>query len=319
MIKYTCDPCGYTTNYKSHLDKHNTTSKHHKKIDSINKNPSVISKNLIINDDKKYQCNFCEQYFANNSGLSRHRKTCSTQNTLIESYENQISNLKEQLEYFKSLVKENKTNGVFVQNNSLNVIGPNALNYVNTHYNNAPLLLPLNDFAFIYENNETNNYEDIENDDNDDKIETFTNNVLHHQINNTLDSYLGSLIVDSYKKDDPKKQPLWNTDTNRLTYLVRELIGTKPNWIIDKKGIMTTEKTIDPLLKYVRKLIDVYLKINSAKLQEEENYGNANILFNLNTAATIIKVIDDTSLSISINKYIAPHFYLNKNVKLLEQ
>jgi hypothetical protein len=60
--------------------------------------------------------------------------------------------------------------------------------------------------------------------------------------------YLGDIIIKYYKKENPKDQSIWNSDTTRLNYLIRELIDTELTWTCDKAGLKVNEFIIIPLL-----------------------------------------------------------------------
>jgi hypothetical protein len=73
-----------------------------------------------------------------------------------------------------------------------------------------------------------------------------------------LNRYLGKLLLKNYKKSDPKQQSLWNSDTGRLSYVVRTLAGDKPTWIADKKAIQLKDN-INPLLFHLDKEVCTFL------------------------------------------------------------
>ena len=66
-------------------------------------------------------------------------------------------------------------------------------------------------------------------------------------------------FIKNYKKKNAKDQSLWNSDTTRLTYFVRDP-DTKENvWKVDKKGIRTTELIITPFLEYIVEKLEIYI------------------------------------------------------------
>ena len=137
-----------------------------------------------------------------------------------------------------------------------------------------------------------------------------------------LERYLGDIIIKCYKKDDPKKQSLWSSDTSRLTYVVRELMNNKKiDWAVDKKGIKTKTYIINPLLDYIddlmREYIDTYsiTDINKIDMRFYEIK-----LLKMNKLTEIICAINNGKLAEGIIGYVAPEFFLNKecNVPAIE-
>ena len=72
-FKYNCSVCNYNTNKSTNYNYHMTSSKHYK-------NTNECDTNTITN-----KCNNCHKGFSTLSGLWKHRKTCSTEPTLISS------------------------------------------------------------------------------------------------------------------------------------------------------------------------------------------------------------------------------------------
>ena len=114
--KYFCKHCNYFTDRRQYWYAHIKGKKHIKKMEESNENnkdnsDDNLSDNLsdnyhsklssFDNNDnfidnkndnkdnnkqfKKFQCNFCQQYFSQASNLSRHRKTCKLKYTIKKS------------------------------------------------------------------------------------------------------------------------------------------------------------------------------------------------------------------------------------------
>lgn len=82
---------------------------------------------------------------------------------------------------------------------------------------------------------------------------------------------------------------------------------------MDKKGIKMTNHIINPLLKYVKSMCTKYMQdLKNLMDNEESNSTNYNYLNKMNSLTNIIQKINMNELSININKYIAPFFYLHK-------
>ena len=83
----------------------------------------------------------------------------------------------------------------------------------------------------------------------------------------------------------------------------------------------TKEYIIDPLLSYVKPLIKEYTIKQSCELHNLTDFQSKKMINNLTLANIIMKNINDGILSADIIRYLAPHFYLNKeqeDVKLLK-
>ena len=140
---------------------------------------------------------------------------------------------------------------------------------------------------------------------------------------NTLDRYLGKIIIKTYKKKNPKKQSIWSSDTSRLTYVVRELFANKKiDWTIDKKGVKAKNYIINPLLKHIKQLLQEYIKIYSITERDEIDMRDyAPKLHKMNKMTQIMQSIDNGKLAENVLNHIAPEFYLNKDngVKAIEE
>ena len=136
-----------------------------------------------------------------------------------------------------------------------------------------------------------------------------------------MPTFLLEFIVKSNKKDDPSQQSIWNSDTTRLTYAVKELMNEKDNWCLDKKGIKTTKSVIEPLLDFLKLNIKVSVKTKSENFHKVDSGDLESNLKDMKILNDISSSIDDKSLANNIIKLMAAHFYLNKNednVALLE-
>ena len=187
-----------------------------------------------------------------------------------------------------------------------------ALAYIAQNYDGAPILKKLPDYSYIKE---------LELDD-EDSLDEFDliEILIYHNNKETLQEYLGDIIVEAYKKKDPSKQSIWNSDTDRLNYIIRDLINKKPDWTVDKKGVKTTKYIIDPLLEYIREQVANYILENTTdKYVHLSEYMLNKHAEKLNSCGKVIAGIDNKSLSKLILKYIAPHFYLAKPEQLIEE
>lgn len=354
-MKYSCNFCSYDTDRLFSYNKHLSTKKHiakvreqnKKKIKSQNIHKPFIKHSLDIHkkSENVYECPYCENTYSSSSNLIRHKKSCSKKdqlesefNTELEKKEYEIQRLKELYEkdtihlkelyekdtshlkelhekddkLNKQLQDENKHLKSLISNaGGIIKTSVSALAYVAQNYEGAPVLKKLKDYSYIKEI-------ELDEDDSNDEFDLI-DTLIHHNMKETIQEYLGNIIVEAYKKKDPNKQSIWNSDTTRLTYIIKDLINKKPDWTVDKKGIKTGKYIIDPLLEYIRKEVAEYILENDA----EKYLHLGEFMLNkhaekLNSCGSIIASIDNKALSKLVLKYIAPHFYLAKPEQLIE-
>lgn len=326
-MKFHCQYCNYSTDTKFCYEKHLITKKHSNKVLEHAK-LSYKSLEVITN---LYKCNYCNTVFKNAGNLSRHKKTCGEKESLVTKFTAEIDNRDKEIEHFKEMHKQHleiqkqhlemqkQQQAEIIRLESLikNAGGViktsvSALAYVAQNYNNAPALKQIKDFSYL-EN--ADNDSDNDSDDENDLAQT----IIKSHDNKTIVDYLGNIIVQAYKKDDPSKQSIWNSDSTRLTYMIRELIDKKPDWQVDKKGVKTTRYVIAPLLEYIRQLMAEFIEDNRLeKFLHDSEWRMKKRMTNLKSAGEICFNIKNKILSEQLLKHIAPYFYLNKNELLID-
>lgn len=284
-----------------------------------------------LNDmvNKKYICDYCEQNFTQSCHLSRHSKICREKNlklieleTEFEKYkqvnefekykkemESEIILLKEKLrsveDHNKTLKNENKFQKQIIESaGGMIKKSMNTMSYLLLNYNNAPQLQSLVDYSNLQKNNDL-----------------LIKDLIHYHRKGNLEKYIGDFIIKQYKKDDPKLQSLWSSDVERLNYFIRELIKNNPDindtsnkvyWINDKKGIKVKKCIIDPLLDYIHNIGSIYLNEKNAQISNLDTVNATRIVTDMQNIGEINCGIKNNTVAENINKYIAPHFYLNK-------
>ena len=350
MVNYKCKVCNYSTDRKSSIDKHNNSEKHDEKINSqmqpekVHQIPNNIldvpmypdtsdtSDSLLIT---KYKCEYCYKEFAYHSGLYRHKKnrcsilkqTISIKEDVIskdidiefekdtkikelemekkdmqiefhqkelKDKENQIKDKENQIKELKEYIKNTKPS-----NTTYNI---SVKNYVQKNYANAPALKKLDDYNFI-------KY--------DDKL---LDTIGYQYRNKILDKYLGDFLIGFYKKEDPAEQAIWNSDASRLTYIIKELLtNNKSCWNTDPKGVRTKNYIIDPLLIFLKNIINDYSINFSNTILDKKIDEITQLLDNLHSLTLLVKDINNNLMSDDIVKYIAPYFSLDKIPELLKK
>ncbi len=337
-MKFNCISCNYATDIKSNFKKNNSTEKHIQKckltgqldddLQNVNIDVNIVNPNVnldvntsmeksynallksISDDIKVSKCDTCDFESPHRSSLSRHKKKCEGKtnncNTMIQEFTKQLeeknkkieeltttetNRLKEEVKYLKTLVSSAGT----IVNKSVS-----ALSYIATNYKNAPPLKSLPNYLSLEADKENN---------------VIMSKLMYHHNHDTVGEYLGDFIIKNYKKEDPAEQSIWNSDCGRLTYIIRDIINNKSDWTVDKKGLKTDNYIIDPLLKFIRKLLGEFIDENNIKIQNSnKNKLDISVLLDeMRVVTHIITSIEDRSLAMDISKFIAPYFYLNSN------
>lgn len=294
-MKYICDACSYETDIKYAYEKHLTSKKHLDKIDS---------------DDvkNKYCCPYCPNEYSNAGNLSKHKKSCSEKKQLVDSYEKEIKEIQSLLKCKEEsiiILKLEVDDLKLMINNTGSMVksSMSTLSYIAKYYTKAPAIQPIKNMKILHVDC-TNN--------------KFVEQLMYEKKHKTLVNFIGDLIVGIYKKEDAGDQSIWASDISRLTYILRDMMGGKVDWVVDKKGIKATKYIIQPILNYINKCALKYINDTDPRhtgLTTEQAVTKA---IQLNKAMEISNMIDDKMLIEELLKYIAPHFCVSKEEHLLE-
>ena len=315
MKKYECGTCSYSTHYKSNFNKHMNSKAHAKKSLVMNKNPTNESKIL----PSVFQCKECSTVYSSASNLTRHMKSCNKNNDEFIKLKTKVNQLENALK-IKDIEMENKEKDLQIKFQAEKIKDLTALinsGRINTTYNisvqkyiqqtypNAPHLVKLDNYAALKEKEEE--------DDEDDKF-AFENALIRNYNQNKLHHYLGNFIIQHYKKEDPKKQSIWNSDVSRLTYIVKELLAGKEScWSQDPKGVKTKKYIIDPLLDYISKYCTLFMEAHQLDREDAKDMEIRDIFAEKsNILGNIICEVRNGSLAASILKYMASRFRINR-------
>ena len=138
--------------------------------------------------------------------------------------------------------------------------------------------------------------------------------IIYNHNHKILHKYLGDFIIKVYKKEKPSEQSIWNTDSSRLTYIIKDLINNKSSkWKIDKKGVKTKKFLIKPLLNHIKTMLDDNQKILLGMVEKSKGLDIQSILDKVKSIIDIKSSIEDNILCDDILRYITPHFYFDKN------
>lgn len=323
-MKFSCKTCKYETDDKSNYNRHIKSVAH----TQLAKVSIDISINANIERPGKFQCPNCLKNYSSAPCLSRHKNNnCKgkiimehTKKRLEQEFDEKLKQkeLEIELKYSKQIIENMTTENKKIQekadieikelkqyiktNKSAPTYNISIKKLVQQNYPDAPYLAMLDDYTVIHEDEDS-----------------FTKDLVYCDKNNMLNSYLGDIIIKYYKKDNPKNQSLWSTDSSRLKYIIKELLASKKSsWSEDDKGLKINKYIIEPLLHYIHEYINEQIdKLDDAMRDPE---ANADKCVKLNKKqlklASIREQIQNGQLKDAVNKYIAPSFRFN-NDKLI--
>ena len=310
MVQYKCEICDYATERKSSLDVHFKSVKHSRMVSDYNKMLADGANMSCSNHKNELKCHLCKKEFAHSSSLSRHKKKCEKRITDGRYQHDDFNKFKTELteitNRFKQELKEELREELREELES--VKGKTVNFYMLNLYSEAPNLESLPDSCYALLGKEEKN---------SDLVET----LIYHSKEGDLKEYLGDFLLGHYKKDDPREQSLWTTDVSRFVYIVREI-----NWVKDNGGVKTHKKIIKPFLDYILSKIDVYYNKKCKKMNELQNsddhqkrlnYKTHDLLDQIKSANNLRKIIANGKFAISIVKYLAKFFEVEKNKSLI--
>jgi hypothetical protein len=200
--------------------------------------------------------------------------------------------MKEDSDKDKKFLKELIVNAGNITTKALNTAqkSMSALEYVVTKYNDAPVLLPIENYDIIKQDNECE----------------IIDIILFYYGDNKIIKYLSDVLIGYYRKNNKEDQSMWSTDCARLSYLIRTQIGDKERWVVDKKGVGLHSIAIKPLLAFIEKLCMDYLV-------STDNSRDMNMVLKKKQCIEIIEQIHNNCMSSELIKYLAPFFNLNKS------
>lgn len=296
-MKYVCESCDFYGRDKYSYSRHLLSKRHQ----------DTSYKNI------KYICDGCNETLSTSYNLDRHKKSCpnfkkkendAKIKEIIESYEVMIKDLehKQIQEKVLLLEEENKNLKKLINTIPSSKMSMSALKFVNIHYSNAPVLEPIKDLSLIHSGL---------------SLDSFVEKLITEHRNKRIPVYIGNIITEYYQTDDPGQQSLWNTDVDRLTYLVRAIMSNDQlYWKVDKKGVDISTTILDPIMEYidthVRDFIKDY-KIGSKLIDIEIANSRITILHDL------LRNIKNGKIQLDIMKHISARLYIDKDLDPLPQ
>ena len=333
MLKYECIICDYITDRSYNLDLHKKSKKHKKNVleheqtittqpttqsNSIKQSPkskqilvNVDSDEMYIDDNQKiFECEFCGNIFKHYQSLWKHRKfRCKENKKDTNTSKNDAQTISTLIEMNKQLLELARKNAdVSEKNADVSIITAKSakksmsmMSHAMKHFANAPPIKMLEGKQALklltYDNKSKHSSEDL---------------LIYHYTANTLQKYLGDMLVKEYKMKQVDQQSIWTTDASRLCFIVKQIIeGTGDDrWMNDRSGITITKLIIAPLLKKVCEMLaDHIKKFQTEAKKEEYDMSNASdIMQKMYDANMIILEISQHELQKEILKYISPYF-----------
>jgi hypothetical protein len=316
MEKFKCIICNYSTSRRDNYLRHERTPKHkkksaenvkqevHKKIPSFFTCTSTAPQlHLKSTQNREYKCTYCKNIFTRSNSLSRHKKKCGDRKNMeikIDKLTNKVKALtqknkqntsyyikemdhyKEEAKYFRYLFEE--AGGMVKKSIS-------SASFIQQKYVNGPPIKPLS----------IKDLKGLE----QDKIK-LANNILYTYRHDTIDKYIGDQIIATCLKRDPNQQYIWNTDSSRFTYMIRNVINKVSIWQVDKGGRETARYLIDPIMKEIKELMLNHYK-NECQIKEDDNVERCvQLTKDSNTILNLIENINDKIINNKILKYITP-------------
>ena len=166
-----------------------------------------------------------------------------------------------------------------INGNNANVTNINLMTYIDNHCKDAIPIDAIDNNRKIIENKYkdyikviTNNSQTEVLNDKDiivsktstasKEINTTKNYVLQkmfvEEYNNNKNAYhvfIADFLIKFHKKQETSKQPIWNTDSSRYSYIIKTL---PDDWIKDKQGVVLLDKCVNPFLDHIDELLREY-------------------------------------------------------------
>jgi hypothetical protein len=317
--KYFCEPCGYSTSRHYDITRHNESKAHLTRCDIAEKNlQSAHLLELSELEKTKAKLEIALIEIATKDVLIQHltkdnnvkEKTIKEKEKSLKAKEKIIKEKDKRITHLTNL-RENDVIDIKEDNKHYKTL--NTINFLSTHRNTAP---PLEELT-------TKTAQLCIEYDNDDLI----NMCISHQKANVLHTFIGNIIVDCYKKENPKDQSIWNSDVSRLTFIIRDkvkninILAKGKNktqyvnkWIHDKKGVTVNKRVITPILKFLRDTLDNYSKTHCKTIHayiRTDPYKYAEEFEKIGHANKIISTIASGKLAKRISTHIGAQFQLN--------
>lgn len=303
MNQYICELCKYSSGNKSNYNKHMKSTKHYKK--SIPVVETIEEKNPKNPKQSKTElkCQFCQREYSTVSNLTKHENKCAGKKLELHKLQIEMKYKDKELETRgKALESANKKINELEKALQNTKTAPtyniSIRKLIQTSYPDAPHLAQLNHYSIIHEDDEIDLVQDL----------------IYYYKKNILDKYLGDIIIKYYKKENPRDQSMWSTDSARLNYIVKELMTSKRSqWSEDLKGLRIKQHIIEPLLNYIYEYVNDQIDDLHNQLEKADANTCRKIAYKQTLLGEIREKILNGILKDDIIKYITPSFRFNSD------
>ncbi len=277
------------------------------KIDSVLKEKELIQKQLEelkkekeeLKKDKEKQLEKIEK---EKEELKKEKekqleKTEKQLEELKKEKDEEKKKLEEQLLYYRDVAYYKKDNDTNMTN----------LNFINKHYDDAPALEGPKDLHKLFNADKSANP--------DVYYANLASELGSHHRLNILHKVISDFIVKDYCKEDKSKQSVWNSDSSRLNYIVRECIQKEKIWIMDKSGQSLLKKVIKPIIEYIKPDLEEATK----RVISYANKPNGITYMDMKDHQALLEIgnnIMNNTLQEDILKELTQHFNINQKLLL---
>jgi hypothetical protein len=195
-----------------------------------------------------------------------------------------------------------------INTQSLQTMATLAIKEIRTKYPSAPLLEQMN--------NELANKIIEDTFKKGDTLLRMYQRIVFYFKDKQLIKLLGEQFIINYKKQNPNEQAVWNTDTARLNYIIRELVNNSENWVVDKFGEKMKQLLITPVGQEIRIHVFTYKNILCENMKSLNNTSQTlkKIQDDINVCLDLIFYIDEKKFEDHLCKFMAPNFYYKNNI-----
>jgi hypothetical protein len=230
MTLHICKYCNYSTTNSRLYNEHLTRPKHKNNTLKIKKD---LSNNIFIEK--------IDEIVVNQHNLVKQNQQVLKQN---EEVKKQNEELKKEIQKLKEVSNENTHKIV----KEARVIKKSLLSILNSNFKDTPSI------DYIKENDFREEFEEEYNLKLNDKENKLFMRIFSDYKKRKLINSLCNIIVRIIKKEDQKKQSVFNIDASRGNYATK----IEDIWHNDKKGLQMKKYTIDVVTKYMLNIMDIY-------------------------------------------------------------